>query len=508
MLLLQITKIFITGKSLCKETGYHQIGIVNFYLYRCRKCCFEAPSLPVAASEERGECDHWSINVHGVQWRWWVSTCYKDEEATCNEPTESAETDSRSSSNICIKCKLNDAVSGYGGIDDGRFCADCFKSNLFGKFRFAVTSNAMITPTDKVLVAFSGGPSSRVALQFVHDMQERAQRNFDASRDRSLPVFGVGVVFIDESAVLPIPSDEMEEAVEFISSVVSSLAPPKKELHLVPIETVYSSDCGDGKERLIKLVNAVSDPTGREDMLLYLRMLALQKVASEFGYNRIVLGSCISRIAAHVISATVKGQGYSLPADIQYVDARWEIPVVLPLRDCFAQEINMLCRLDSLKTLKLSATSSSNINSLVSSFVALLQEENPSRESTIVRTAGKLIPFQFNRIPEIIDGNVPLATRRRQKRYNLKTNESVSSESFCSLCNSPLDKSEIVDWNTLDSCKSSDIFYTTCCSSCQFQILPQDSTSMDQFYVDLPQSVVNRAKQANDGNLSILSHDS
>ncbi|KAG5151736.1 hypothetical protein JHK84_028208 [Glycine max] len=41
-----------------------------------------------------------------------------------------------------------------------------------------------------------------------------------------------------------------------------------------------------------------------------------------------------------------KGQAYSLPADIQYLDARWEVPVVLPLRDCFAQEINMLCRLD------------------------------------------------------------------------------------------------------------------------------------------------------------------
>lgn len=180
----------------------------------------------------------------------------------------------------------------------------------------------------------------RVALQFVHDMQERAHKNFEASRDRSLPVFGVGVVFIDESAVVPIPSHEMEEAVEVVSSVVSSLAPPSKELHLVPIETVYSSDSSDGKERLIELVNAVSDPTGKEDMFICLRMLALQKVcfrvscyylykklidihvyvskhvqlkffiivqvASEFGYNRIVLGSCISRMAAHVISATVK----------------------------------------------------------------------------------------------------------------------------------------------------------------------------------------------------------
>ncbi|KAG2405636.1 Cytoplasmic tRNA 2-thiolation protein [Vigna angularis] len=427
-----------------------------------------------------------------------------DEDATSNQPIKSEETDSTNPTNVCIKCKLNDAVSGYGGIDDGRFCADCFKTNLFGKFRFAVTSNAMITPTDKVLVAFSGGPSSRVALQFVHDMQERAQRNFDASRDRSLPVFGVGVVFLDESAVLSIPSSEMEETVEVIREVVSCLASPWKELHIVPIETVYSSDSGDGKERLIKVMNTVTDPTGREDMLLCMRMLALQKVASECGYNRIVLGSCISRIACHVISAAVKGQGYSLPADIQYVDARSEVPVVLPLRDCFAQEINMLCHLDGLKTVKLSTGPCSSINRLVSSFVSLLQEENPSRESTIVRTAGKLTPFQFNRIPEIIDGNVPLATRRRQKRYNLKSNESVSSESFCPLCNSPLNKSEIVDWSNMDSHRNSDSFYNTCCSSCQFQILPSDSTSIEQFYMDLPQPMVSRAKQASHGNLSLL----
>lgn len=113
-------------------------------------------------------------------------------------------------------------------------------------------------------------------------MQYRAQKNFEASRDRSLPVFGVGVVFIDESAISPIPS--LEKAIEDIRSIVASLAPPTKELHVVPIEAVYSSESSVGRDKLIKLVNAVNDPTGREDILLYLRMLALQKV-----------GSCISR---------------------------------------------------------------------------------------------------------------------------------------------------------------------------------------------------------------------
>lgn len=41
-----------------------------------------------------------------------------------------------------------------------------------------------------------------------------------------------------------------------------------------------------------------------------------------------------------------QGQGYSLPADVQYVDTRWEVPVVLPLHDCLAQELSLLCELD------------------------------------------------------------------------------------------------------------------------------------------------------------------
>ncbi|KAK1548799.1 hypothetical protein Q3G72_026692 [Acer saccharum] len=237
---------------------------------------------------------------------------------------------------LCVKCKVNEPVSGTS--DDGRFCRECFRSNLYGKFKLAVTSNAMITPSYNLLVAFSSGSSSRVVLQFVHEMQQRAQKNFDASKDRSLPVFGVGVTFIDESAYHSVPSCEIDKAIEDIKS------------------SAASKDVGSAKD-------SVTDSVVRGDVLLHLRMLSMQtsrynvsrcirsqylllQVASENGYNRLVLGLCTSRIACHVITATVKGQGYSLPADIQYVDARWEIPVVLPLRDCLAPELNMLCHLD------------------------------------------------------------------------------------------------------------------------------------------------------------------
>lgn len=114
-----------------------------------------------------------------------------------------------------------------------------------------------------------------MALQFVHEMQHKAQKNFDASRDRSLPVFGVGVAFVDESAVSRIPSDEFDKAIQDMKSIVSNLAPPEKAFHVVPIESVYSSN---GRDRLEELLNAVKDVTGKEDLLQHLRMLSLQKV--------------------------------------------------------------------------------------------------------------------------------------------------------------------------------------------------------------------------------------
>ncbi|XP_073279267.1 cytoplasmic tRNA 2-thiolation protein 2 [Primulina huaijiensis] len=399
----------------------------------------------------------------------------------------------------CFKCKVNETISpSYptiaGGGDFGRFCIDCFRGNLFGKFRFAVTSNAMILPSDNLLVAFSGGASSRVALEFVHKMQQKAQKNFDASRDRSLPVFGVGVAFIDERASFAFPSNDFDRAINEMSLIVSSLAPPAKQFHVVPTEIIFSPNCASGRAKLTEIITAIDDVTGKADFLEYLRMLSLQKIAMENGYTKLVLGTCTSRIACHVLEATVKGQGFSLAADIQYADARWKIPVVLPLRDCLSEELNMICSLDCLKTVEASRQPLSGINGLISAFVKLLQEENPSRESTIVRTAGKLTPFCFNTVPEVDDHKVQLASQRRHKKYNLKLNESLPPESFCIICRSPLMKSDVTALNGfVDAGPITEILLSTC-SSCQYQILPKDPSSLEYFHSLLPQSMTSPVK--------------
>lgn len=112
----------------------------------------------------------------------------------------------------------------------------------------------------------------------MHELQIKALKNYEASRDRSLPVFGVGVAFVDETAAFPALSTEIIDAIEWVRSTVSSLSPPAKNLHVVPIESVFGSDSLEARDRLVKLLDSVADDTGKEDLLQHLKMLSLQKV--------------------------------------------------------------------------------------------------------------------------------------------------------------------------------------------------------------------------------------
>uniref|UniRef100_A0A0E0MP50 Cytoplasmic tRNA 2-thiolation protein 2 n=1 Tax=Oryza punctata TaxID=4537 RepID=A0A0E0MP50_ORYPU len=416
----------------------------------------------------------------------------------------------------CGKCGGGGgAVAVAGGLG---LCGECFRANLFGKFKLAVTSNAMVRPTDSVLLAFSGGPASRVALQFIHEMRSKAIESWDASNSQALPVFGIGVAFVDESIMYSKLKHEIEMAIEDMRSIASSLSTGVKALHIVPLEDVFSTESEDGEGRLREAVDMIGDDTGREDFLRCLRMLSLQKIAMENGYAKIMLGSCASAIACHVLSATVKGQGYSLPADVQYVDTRWEVPVILPLRDCLAQELTLLCELDSLKTQQHLDRPSNGINSLVASFIERLrlnsssklklhpcsavifvncledysyyyhpQEDNPSREHTIVRTAQKLKPFSFNKFSA--DGYHDfLPSRLRPKFQKVDSDESTFSEILCLMCGSPFNESELQNLESTKhkAQKKIDLYTAHCCQSCYFQILPVGENLNEHFFSLLP----------------------
>uniref|UniRef100_A0A804N4S0 Cytoplasmic tRNA 2-thiolation protein 2 n=1 Tax=Zea mays TaxID=4577 RepID=A0A804N4S0_MAIZE len=329
----------------------------------------------------------------------------------------------------------------------------------------------------------------RVALQFIHEMQSKAIQSWEASNSQALPVFSLGVAFVDERSVISasLPGHEIQAAIEDIRSVVSGLSPGDKRVHIASLEEVFSSGSDDKAARLKEVVGVISDETGRDDFVRRLRMLSLQKVALENRYTKIMLGTCASGIACHVLSATVKGQGYALPADVQYVDTRWEVPVVLPLHDCLAQELNLLCEIDSLKTQQLLDRPCSGINGLVSSFVSRLREENSSREHTILRTAQKLKPFSFNKFSANGYHDF-LPSRLRPKFQNIDANECTFSEILCLICGSPFSESELLNLeNTkLKAQKKIDLYTAHCCQSCHFQILPAATDMYGHFFSLLP----------------------
>jgi len=344
----------------------------------------------------------------------------------------------------------------------------------------------------------------RVALQFIHEMQSKAIQSWETSNSQALPAFGVGVAFVDESAVSARPEHETETATEDIKSIVSSLSPGNKQVHFAPLEDVFSSGSEDKAARLKEVLGMIDDETGRDDFVRCLRMLSLQQIALENGYTKIMLGTCASGIACHVLSATVKGQGYSLPADVQYVDTRWEVPVVLPLHDCLAQELSLLCELDSLKTQQLLDRPCSGINSLVASFVSRLREENPSREHTILRTAQKLKPFSFNKFSANGYHDF-LPSRLRPKFQNVDTNDSTFSEILCLICGSPFSESELQNLeNTKHKAqKKIDVYTAHCCQSCHFQILPAATDTYEHFFSLLPKFWTEKVDAASVSNSSL-----
>ncbi|CAA6667407.1 unnamed protein product [Spirodela intermedia] len=387
------------------------------------------------------------------------SECFRDREGDEEDSLRTEDLKRCSGSCSGDQSPANDGL--YNNL-----CGACFRFSLYGKFKVAVTSNGMISPTDKVLVA----------LEFAHEMQLKAQKSWDASKDQALPVFGVGAAFIDESIPLR-PSKVVQKAIEEMRFRVSQLTPPPKVFH-------------DGTG-LNALLETISDATGKEDLLSYLRMLSLQKIALDNGYSKLVLGSCTTTIACHILSATVKGQGYSLPADIQYVDARWEIPVVLPLRSCLAEELQCFATLMGNHEIhQVFDQPCSGINNLVSSFIARVQEENPSRARTILRTAEKLRPFHFNRLSENLSYEM-LPSRVRRKLQTAANAEFTPSELLCPICGGPLTESDVTRLKSTVS-KSSrrhEAFAAHCCQSCCSQILPKELPSLEHFYSLLPDQI-------------------
>ncbi|XP_024411758.2 cytoplasmic tRNA 2-thiolation protein 2 isoform X1 [Desmodus rotundus] len=348
----------------------------------------------------------------------------------------------------CVKCKEGLPVVVIRSGD--AFCRDCFKAFYVHKFRAVLGKNRLIFPGEKVLLAWSGGPSSS---SMVWQVLEGLSRD-SAKRLRFVP----GVVYVDEGAAC---GQSLEDRAKILAEMKLILQTVGFPWHIVALEEVFSLPpsvlrCfahepsgtkgaykaavdsflqqqhapAQGKEQLSqpgtqdpqtpavspsaaqteaqpptaaqtealsRLFDSVKTLTAKEELLQTLRTHLILHMARTHGYSKVMTGDSCTRLAIKLMTSLALGRGAFLAWDTGFCDERHgDVVVVRPMRDHTLKEVvfyNRLFAVPSVFTpaIDTKAPEKASIHRLMEAFVLRLQAQFPSTVSTVYRTSEKLV---------------------------------------------------------------------------------------------------------------------
>lgn len=178
---------------------------------------------------------------------------------------------------------------------------------------------------------------------------------FSPSPHPSQVSFSLHILHIDESTALGLGPEEAAAARASVAAAAAQYVSPAAgtavQYHCIPLEAVFEDqgsareaeagrdghaadstaplaalsrgDAGEQQQRRLQsLLALVRDPTGRQDLARHLRTHLLLRCAALLGCSRVARGDCASTLATRIVAAASKGCGYSLPGDVQLLDAR------------------------------------------------------------------------------------------------------------------------------------------------------------------------------------------
>ncbi|XP_062965419.1 cytoplasmic tRNA 2-thiolation protein 2 isoform X2 [Cynocephalus volans] len=352
----------------------------------------------------------------------------------------------------CVRCEagLPVVVVRAGGA----FCRDCFKAFYVHKFRAMLGKNRLIFPGEKVLLAWSGGPSSS---SMVWQVLEGLSRD-SAKRLRFVP----GIIYVDEGTACGQSPENRAKTLAEVKLVLQTAGMP---WHLVALEEVFSlppsvlqhstqEPAGtegaykaavdsflrqqhvlgvEGAENspspvqreeqlcrphtrdpldpqslagsptaaqtaaLARLFNSVKTLTAKEELLQTLRTHLILHVARAHGYSKVMTGDSCTRLAIKLMTNLALGRGAFLAWDTGFSDERHrDVVVVRPMRDYTLKEVafyNRLFAVPSVFTpaIDTKAPEKASIHRLMEAFILRLQTQFPSTVSTVYRTSEKLV---------------------------------------------------------------------------------------------------------------------
>ncbi|XP_015861402.1 cytoplasmic tRNA 2-thiolation protein 2 isoform X2 [Peromyscus maniculatus bairdii] len=325
---------------------------------------------------------------------------------------------------------------------------DCFKAFYVHKFRAMLGKNRLIFPGEKVLLAWSGGPSSSsMVWQVLEGLSQDS-----AKRLRFVP----GVIYVDEGAACGQSLKDRGKTLAEVKLILQNTGFP---WHVVTLEEVFSlppsvlcsasqepagteeaykaavdsflqqhrvlgvegcaspaqgedqphpspsqeppgvagSPAAAQTEALSRLFTSIKTLTAKEELLQMLRTHLIVHVARTHGYRKVMTGESCTRLAIKLMTNLALGRGAFLAWDTGFSDERHgDVVLVRPMRDHTLKEVafyNHLFGVPSVFTpaIETKAPEKASIHRLMEAFILRLQTVFPSTVSTVYRTSEKLV---------------------------------------------------------------------------------------------------------------------
>eukprot|EP00798_Chlamydomonas_sp_ICE-L_P030351 gene30351-35356_t len=390
----------------------------------------------------------------------------------------------------CFKCRDTPAAVSVRMKDP--MCVDCLEASILGKIKcIRKKVGGVLRAEDNVVVTLSGGPCSLALLYLLVNIQNKVK----GRPAKGVLSFNMTVVHVQEASAYPSVSQADEDTHTAAIVAAAHSTGYEGQVHVVPLYEVFKEGVEEEKKaHLQALLRGTEDMTGREDLVEYLRNELILRTASTLDHSAecgivpskagsrtlVMRGDNASSLAIKIIADVSKGRGFSLPGDVQLVDARYghEMPILVsPAREVTAKELACLARFRGITPASplpvFPEKSRHSINQLAEGFVCGLQENVPSVTHTILKTAFNLQPFPWN--------DVDIARKREPlDAYDPSSSPAFDSAKLCGVCKAPLSgrDTSCVQLGPKAGADAGATPTASFCWSCRGQIMSQNSSAV------------------------------
>lgn len=285
----------------------------------------------------------------------------------------------------CIKCKQIGSVV-LRGRDT--YCERCFLTNVTHKVRSSLGKNRLLRSNERVLLALSGGCSSTIMLDIIHDAVQL--NNHKKLRVQAICVHVMGC----ETPLLPIQKQttNAQKLIEFCEAL-------GLQIYIAHISTLDFEDIRSPNvipkldNENIENINHIlvnMTQTARSDYICKIRRKMFIKYAVKLNCDYVLVGDSAVTMASNMLSGIVVGRGKQVQYDVGFCDFRNKINILRPMKEVTMEELKTYIEIKKLDGIENQECNENSLQHAILSFVHDLQGNSQATISTVCKTADKI----------------------------------------------------------------------------------------------------------------------